>query len=174
MLDLLPPLIHFGVNRKAQAALEATIALLANETTVPTVGSSQMVDRLAKIFFIQSLRTYVLAEPRHEGWIGAVYDEKLGAALRLMHTTIHNDWTIAMLASRVGMSRAVFAARFKEKVGISPMTYLTRMRLHKAQHLLKQSTRSMAQIAADVGYSSEAAFHKAFRREWGVIPSLSQ
>lgn len=171
ILDLLPPLIHFKVSENELAALEATIMLLAKETTEPTLGSNIMVDRLADIFFIQSLRAYVLAEAQREvGWVGAVGDEKLTSAIRLMHNEIEYDWTIAALASRVGMSRAVFAARFKAKIGTSPMSYLTRFRLIKARKLLKQSSMSIAQIAAKVGYTSEAAFNKAFRRELGMPP----
>ncbi len=171
VLDLLPPLIHFKVSDKELKALEATIELLANETNQPSLGSSLMVDRLADIFFIQSLRAYWLSEPQREvGWLGAVADEKLSVVLGLMHKEPDNDWTLAKLASNVGMSRAVFSARFKEKVGLSPIAYLTRYRLHHAQQLLRQSSLSVARIAEKVGYMSEAAFNKAFRRELGVPP----
>ena len=171
ILDLLPPLVHFKVNMQEQQALEATVQLLANETTSPSLGSGVMVDRLADIFFIQSLRAYLLSENRRDvGWLGAVADDKLSTAIRLMHEQSDQVWTVARLASSVGMSRAVFAARFKEKLGISPMSYLTRVRLNEAQQLLQYSTMSIAQVAQQVGYDSEAAFNKAFKREWGVPP----
>ena len=171
VLDLLPPLIHFKVNPTELQALEATIKLLANETTSPTLGSSMMVDRLADIFFIQSLRAYLLSDEQREiGWLGAVADEKLSAALRLMHNHSDKTWTIAAIAEEVGMSRAVFAARFKEKLAISPMSYLTRYRLNKAQLLLQQTSNSIARVALEVGYDSEAAFNKAFKRELGIPP----
>lgn len=171
LFDLLPPLMHFKVNDKELGALIATLELLAHETGQPSLGSSGMVERLADIFFIQSLRAYWLAESAREaGWLGAVADERLSRALARMHKAPAHDWSVAGLASDVGMSRAVFAARFKEKVGIAPMTYLTRYRLHHARRLLQQTTLSIAQIAEKAGYGSEAAFSKAFRREFETPP----
>ncbi|HEX9625871.1 MAG TPA: AraC family transcriptional regulator [Acidiferrobacterales bacterium] len=171
VLDLLPPLVHFRVSERELDALEATVRLLADEIASPSLGSALMVDRLADIFFIQSLRAYLLSEQgRDVGWIGAVADERLSAAIRLMHAESARPWTLASLAARAGMSRAVFAARFKEKVGMSPMSYLTRCRFHQALQLLQQTTMSIAHVAARVGYESEAAFSKAFKREMGVPP----
>lgn len=171
LFDLLPPLIHFKVSDKELGALIATVELLAHETGQPSLGSGGMVERLADIFFIQSLRAYWLSESSREaGWLGAVADEKLSKALARMHRTPGHNWTVAGLASDVGMSRAVFAARFKAKVGTAPMTYLTRYRLHHAQRLLQQTTLTIAQIAEKAGYSSEAAFNKAFRREFDAPP----
>ncbi|MDH5219553.1 MAG: AraC family transcriptional regulator [Gammaproteobacteria bacterium] len=171
ILDLLPPLIHFKVTPLELQALEATIQLLANETSSPTLGSNLMVDRLADIFFIQSLRAYLLSEKdRDVGWVGAVADKKLSTAIGLMHNHSDRNWTIASLAQQAGMSRSVFAARFKEKLGTSPISYLTRYRLNTAQQLLQQSSMSIAQVANKVGYESEAAFNKAFKRELGIPP----
>lgn len=173
ILDLLPPLIHFKVSDAELRALESTVAMLANETTTPSLGSTMMVDRLADIFFIQSLRAYLLsANQRDVGWIGAVTDDKLSAAIRVIHNECEKAWTIERLAEKVGMSRAVFAARFKNTVGIAPMAYLTRYRLQQAQHLLSKTPLSLAQIALKVGYDSEAAFNKAFKRELGVPPGM--
>lgn len=171
-LDLLPPLIHFKVNEQELAALESTMRLLENEVVSPSVGSASMLDRLADIFFIQTLRAYLLdTEAREVGWIGALADEKLGAAIRLIHTKTDHPWTIESLADHAGMSRSVFAARFKSKLGTSPITYLTRHRLQQAQELLRNSSMSIAQIAAKVGYDSESAFNKAFKRELGSPPA---
>jgi len=171
MLDLLPPLIHFKVNQQELKALVATIELLANETDQPGLGSSMMVDRLADIFFIQTLRAYWLSDVQGEiAWRGAVADEKLYAAIRLIHQQFQREWSVAELAKQTGMSRAVFSARFKEKLGSTPMAYLTRYRLYQAQQQLHKSQASIAQISADVGYRSEAAFNKAFKRELGIAP----
>jgi transcriptional regulator GlxA family with amidase domain len=170
-LDLLPSLVYFNVSSEEQRALEGTLQLLAGELAAPSLGSSAMVDRLADMFFIQSLRAYILADQqRLTGWSGAMADERLGAALRLMHNDCAYPWTVALLAQRVGMSRAVFAARFKERVGISPMSYLTRSRIYVAQRLLQSPGAGIAQVADAVGYESEAAFNKAFKRETGVPP----
>ncbi len=171
VLDLLPPLIHFKVGDNELKALESTIELLGNETARPSLGSNIMVDRLADLFFIQSLRAYWRADSQREvGWLGIVADEKLSRALAAMHKEPDSPWTLERLASHAGMSRAVFAARFKEKLGIAPIAYLTRYRLEQAQQLLQQPALSIAQISAKVGYSSEAAFNKAFRRALGIPP----
>jgi AraC-like DNA-binding protein len=172
MLDLLPPLVHFKVSDQELAALESTMQLLENEVVSPTSGSALMLDRLADIFFIQTLRACLLnADVRDTGWIGALADEKLGTAIRLIHTQADHPWTIESLASKTGMSRAVFAARFKKKVGTSPISYLTRHRLAHARELLGHTSLSIAQVAAKVGYESESAFNKAFKRELGLPPA---
>lgn len=171
ILDLLPSLIHFKVSDEELNAMEATLRLLATETTSPSLGSPLMVDRLAEIFFIQSLRAFVFADDQRDfGWLGAMAHPKLGVALQLMHRQNHQPWTISSLAQHVGMSRSVFAAKFKEKIGASPMSYLTRCRMHKARQLLRNPTLSIEQVALSVGYDSEAAFSKAFKRELGVPP----
>ena len=91
-------------------------------------------------------------------------------ALRMMHSKNAHPWTISSLAEQAGMSRSVFAAKFKEKVGTSPMSYLTRCRINTAQQLLRNSSLSIEQVAVSVGYDSEAAFNKAFKRQLGVPP----
>lgn len=172
MLDLLPPLVHFKVNEQELAALESTMQLLENEVTSPSIASAPMLDRLADIFFIQTLRAYLLnASTRDAGWVGALADDKLGTAMRLIHTKTDYPWTIESLARQVGMSRAVFAARFKKKVGTSPISYLTRHRLTQARELLRHTSMGIAQVAAKVGYESESAFNKAFKRELGSPPA---
>lgn len=171
ILDFLPPLVHFRVSNKELVALEATIQLLASETTSPGPGSHRMIDRLADIFFIQSLRASLLSDRNRDiGWLGAVADERLGKAIRLMHTDSGRRWTLESLAKQAGMSRAVFAGRFKEKMGISPMSYLTRCRLYRAQQLLRSPGLSIGEVAQESGYESEASFNKAFKRELGVPP----
>lgn len=173
LLDLLPPLVHFRVSDPELEALESTMRLLENEVVSPSAGSTAMLDRLADIFFIQTLRACLSNGngARDTGWIGALADEKLGAAIRLMHTRSDHPWTLEALASHAAMSRSAFAARFKSKLGTSPITYLTRRRVSQAQELLRDSALSIAQIAAKVGYESESAFNKAFKREVGAPPA---
>lgn len=172
LLDLLPPLVHFQVSEQELPALEATMRLLENEVVSPSPGSVAMLDRLADIFFIQTLRACLLdANAREVGWVGALFDEKLGAAIRLIHKRADYPWTVEALASEAGMSRAVFAARFKEKLGLTPIDYLTRHRFAQAQELLRHTTMSIAQVAARVGYESESSFNKAFKRTLGTPPA---
>lgn len=173
VLDLLPPLICFNVTEQELAALQSTLQLLENEITTPAPGTASMLDSLADIFFIQTLRAYLLNDnTRHTGWVGALSDERLGKAIRLIHTESEKPWTIVALADYIGMSRAAFSARFRNKLGVSPIAYLTRYRMHLAQKLLRQpAAMGIAQVAARVGYDSEAAFNKAFKRETGIPPA---
>ena len=174
VLDLLPPLICFNVNEQELIALQSTLQLLENEITTPAPGTSTMLDSLADIFFIQTLRAYLLNDgTRSTGWTGVLSDERLGKAIRLIHMESEKPWTIVSLADHVGMSRSAFTARFKDKLGIAPIAYLTRHRMNLAQELLRRPTAiGIAQVAAKVGYDSEAAFNKAFKRETGMPPAL--
>lgn len=171
IFDLLPPLICFTVNEPELAALQLTLQLLETEVGSPTVGV--MLDRLADIFFIQTLRAYLLNESvRDTGWSGALADARLGKVIRLIHTESGKPWTINSLAVHAGMSRSVLSAHFKNKLGISPIAYLTRHRMQLAKELLlKESSTGIAQIAARVGYDSEASFNKAFKRDSGMPPA---
>ncbi len=173
-LDLLPPLICFNVNEQELAALQSTLQLLEKEIAIPAPGTTAMIDSLADIFFIQTLRAYLLdCNTRNTGWTGVLSDERLGKAIRLIHLESERPWTIVALADHIGMSRSVFTARFKDKLGISPIAYLTRHRMHLAQELLRRpASIGIAQVAAKVGYDSEAAFNKAFKRETGMPPAL--
>jgi AraC-like DNA-binding protein len=97
-------------------------------------------------------------------------DEQIGKALTLIHARPNYSWTVAELASQVGMSRSAFSSRFSMLVGVPPLTYVTRWRMHKAGDIMREGKVSMAEIARSVGYESEVAFSKAFKRETGVAP----
>lgn len=171
VLDLLPALVHFRVTPTELEALHATLLLLAAETTDPSLGSSLIVDRLADIYFVQTLRAYINADTsRRVGWLGAVADRHIASALRLLHEKTEHPWTIEALAASVNMSRSAFALRFKTLIGEAPMEYLTRCRIHKASRLLRESALTIAQVAQQIGYDSEASFNKAFKRQIGLPP----
>jgi len=102
------------------------------------------------------------------GW--CIADRRIGAALNLLHKDVAANWTVETLAAAAGMSRSAFALRFKEKVGQSPLDYLTRWRMFRAGHLLRNSDKALVEIAGSVGYDSEAAFNKAFKRTTGSAP----
>lgn len=109
MLDLLPPLICFNVSEAELAALQSTLQLLEKEITAPAAGTATMLDSLADIFFIQTLRAYLLNDStRNTGWTGVLSDERLGKAIRLMHKESEKPWTIISLADHIGMSRAAY------------------------------------------------------------------
>jgi len=172
LLALLPPLIHIRpAERGAAEWLEATLRFLAWETREAGPGTETIISRLTDVIFVQALRAWIESLPEGRGgWLGALRDRHVGAALGLIHRVPERDWTNASLASEVGLSRSRFAARFTALVGQPPLTYLTRWRMEKAASLLQEGDRGLAEIAASVGYESEAAFSKAFRRRFGLPP----
>lgn len=172
LVELLPPLIHL---RPAEAPaaewLDATLRFLAFETREGRPGTETIVSRLTDVIFVQVLRAWIEALPEGRGgWLGALRDRPVGAALGLIHRSPEHGWTNASLASAVGMSRSRFAARFRRLVGEPPLAYLARWRLETAARLLRDDTLSLGEVSSRVGYESEAAFSKAFRRRFGIPP----
>jgi AraC family transcriptional regulator, alkane utilization regulator len=178
LLGALPSLIHVrGENGQMVPWLEVTLKFIACEATSQLPGTEITVARLTDILFIQTVRAYIAALPGCDGeqkgngcWLRALVDEQIGKALTLIHAHPNQSWTVAELASRVGMSRSAFSSRFTMLVGVPPLTYVTRWRMHKAGDMMRQGKVSMAEIRRLVGYESQAAFSKAFKRETGVAP----
>jgi transcriptional regulator GlxA family with amidase domain len=135
------------------------------------MGASLMTRRLADILLVQALRAYVAVHGADSaGWIGALNDRRIGAALNLMHGDVGHNWKVNELASAVGMSRSGFALRFKELVGIPPLDYLMRWRMQLARDALRRDESSVASLAVKLGYASESAFGNAFKRIFGRAP----
>ncbi|WP_035059730.1 AraC family transcriptional regulator [Andreprevotia chitinilytica] len=171
LIDLIPPVLHVRMDQARTETLQATLQLLALETAAPDLGSGIVVSRLADIIFVQAIRAHVAAMSAHEaGWLAALRDRKIGQAVRAMHRDIARPWTVETLAATAGLSRSAFAARFKACVGESPLEYLTHWRMYRASSLLRQQNNSLSQIASAVGYQSEVAFSKAFKRATGSPP----
>jgi len=147
------------------------VGLLADEIARDRPGDQAVLDRLLDLLLIAALRQWA-SRPGTQppGWYRAQTDPVVGPALRLLHDDPAAEWTVAGLAAAVGISRAACARRFTELVGVPPMTYLTRWRLELAARSLERTSRGVADIAADVGYESEAAFNRAFKREFGQPP----
>lgn len=171
LLDLLPALMTFKMSHAETNALLATVQLLAAEASDPALGTPLVVDRLADIFFVQTLRAFLGdGQGRDVKWLGAVADSQIGRALRLLHERPEHAWTLDALATAVHMSRSAFALRFKQRVGEAPMEYLSRCRLLRAERLLRESDKSLAAIATEIGYETEASFNKAFKRRHAIPP----
>lgn len=172
LLALLPPLLHIkGEQGRAAAWLDTTLRFLAVEAGSSTPGAATLVRRLADILFIQAIRTWVMQEHSEaRGWLGALRDPQIGAALSAIHHELANPWTVEALATRVAMSRSAFAARFSALVGEGPLQYLTRWRMRAAARLLSAGRLGVGEVAQHVGYVSEIAFSKAFKRTLGVSP----
>jgi transcriptional regulator GlxA family with amidase domain len=122
--------------------------------------------------FVETLRRYIALLPQQQtGWLAGVRDPEVGKALALLHRNPAAPWTIASLANEVGLSRSVLAERFQRYLSETPIAYLTRWRLRLGAQMLKSTSSSVAQIAAEVGYESEASFNRAFKREFGLPPA---
>lgn len=168
----LPPMIHVkGDGGTAVHWLEASLQFVASEMASGHPGAETVVSRLADILFVQAIRAHLAQSGKEaRGWLGALVDPQIGQALGLIHQQPEQSWTVASLASAVGMSRSAFAGRFAHLVGEPPLTYLTRWRMDKAARLLRSGYASIGEVAARVGYDAEAAFSKAFKRWTGVAP----
>jgi len=168
--QLLPSFILLKADQTRTLALHMTMQALASEADQGP-GSEVVATLLAEILFIHVLRAYMASGPeRNKGWLRAVFDPQMGTALSAIHGGVDTPWTVESLAETAGMSRSAFAARFKELLGQTPLEYVTEWRMQKAMQLLKHRDRKLIDVARSVGYESDAAFSKAFKRVVGNNP----
>jgi AraC-like DNA-binding protein len=172
LLHRLPKLIHIsGAQVRLDQGFADLVRFIARESASQLPGAQVMLRRLTELLFIQVIRLWIDQQAEASvGWVGALRDQPLSAALGLIHQSPEYRWTVQELAEAVALSRSAFSARFTELVGEPPMTYLTRWRMLKATRLLKNEVR-METIAELLGYKSEVAFRKAFKREIGMPPA---
>jgi AraC-like DNA-binding protein len=151
--------------------MENSILHLVEEAASGQIGSEAMLAKLSEALFVDTLRRYVAGLPKHQtGWLAGARDPIVGKSLGLLHNRISHPWTIADLAGQVGISRSALVERFTRYLSEPPMTYLTRWRLQLAARSLEKTSQGIAEIAAGIGYESEAAFNRAFKREFGQPP----
>jgi AraC-like DNA-binding protein len=149
--DLFPRVLAEGGNRRA--------------------GGETVLAKLSELMFVEVLRRHIETLPAHSsGWLAGLRDPQIGAALKLIHAHPAQDWTLEQLAREVGLSRTTFASRFAELVQMPPMQYLAKWRLQLASRRLELPGVSIAQVGAEIGYESEAAFNRAFKKFVGVTP----
>lgn len=165
----------FKVNIRADESgrwLEESIRYSISQMGVSGSGSKAVLGKLCETLFAETLRRYVAASPlQQRGWLAGVLDPEIGKVLGLMHREPATPWTVASLAQQAGMSRSVLAARFRQYLGEPPVAYLTRWRLQLGARMLSRTSHSVARIASEVGYESEAAFNRAFKRQFGHPPA---
>ncbi|HEY9368380.1 AraC family transcriptional regulator [Streptomyces sp.] len=168
----LPAYLHIPARVGAHPRLRAAIDLLGAELADPQPGSDAVVPALLDTLLLYLLRTWWLAErpDRATGWSGALADPGIAAALRAVHADPSKPWTVESLGAVAGLSRAAFARRFTALVGRAPLAYLTWWRMTTAGRLLRTGDAPLRAVADRVGYASEFAFAKAFKREFGVAP----
>lgn len=151
--------------------LESSILHLVEEAGSGQVGSAAMLAKLSEALFVDTLRRYIAGLPAQQvGWLAGTRDVIVGKSLGLLHSRVAHPWTIADLADEVGISRSALVERFTRYLSEPPITYLMRWRLQLAARSLEMTSRGVAEIAAEVGYESEAAFNRAFKREFGHPP----
>ncbi|HEX3917882.1 MAG TPA: AraC family transcriptional regulator [Caulobacteraceae bacterium] len=170
LLGMLPPIVH--VREEAdKIALRWSMKLMMQELSEQRPGGVLMAQHLAHMILVQALRAHLAERPKGGvGWLFALADRQMGAAISAMHADPAQRWTLQALAERAGMSRSSFAARFKETVGASPMDYLTRWRMLLAAERLAVASEPVSAIALSLGYESESAFSTAFKRVMGASP----
>ena len=171
LLSSLPELIHItDSERKELPWLVGITDLIIKEAGKEASGSNIILNRLGEVLFIHTLRAYLIRESTEDGFLAAIHDERIGSALAAFHNYPENEWSLALLAQIAGMSRTSFCNTFKLLIGETPLNYITVWRIIKAKELLKQSKKTIGEIAEGVGYKSEASFSRIFKKRVSLSP----
>ncbi|MGZ5925912.1 MAG: AraC family transcriptional regulator [Rhizomicrobium sp.] len=173
LLDVLPRIIHApAAAREAGNWLDVFIPAAVAECENKRPGGESILGRMSELMFVEVVRQYVESLPLAErGWLAGLRDKSVGRALNLMHGRPAHCWTLEEMAEEIGLSRSSLAERFSEFVGCPPMQYLTNWHMQLATGLLSSGNTNIAEIAEQVGYESEAAFSRAFKRSLGLAPA---
>ena len=171
LIRMLPAVLHLRTHVDDGSWLQSTIRFIAQEARERMPGSETIITRLADVLVIQAIRSWIESvREKDQGWIAALHDKQIGRAMSLMHRHPEIDWRVEALAKEIGMSRSGLSARFTALVGEPVFTYLTSLRMQIAHRELRNTTDNLAQIAERVGYQSEPAFNRAFKRVVGIPP----
>ena len=173
LLSSLPSVLKLDVRSTPLGAwVESSFRFAVSQIAAGRVGSTTVIAKLSELLFVEAISHYIAGLPEdRKGWLAGLKDPQVGRALSLMHANPAKDWSAEALAAEVGMSRSGFAERFASLVGQPPIQYLTYWRMQLAARRLLESREAIAQVGFSVGYESEAAFSKAFKREFGASPA---
>ncbi|MCU9949505.1 AraC family transcriptional regulator [Pseudomonas sp. PDM13] len=176
LLEALPRVLVLGADEGANGDwLQGTLRFMRDEARTLRPGGESVITRLADILVIQAIRAWLERDPAaRTGWLGALQDRQVGRALALIHRDPARNWTLESLAGEVAMSRSAFAARFSEQVGEPAMHYLARWRMSLALSWLQDGEMGVGQLAERLGYQSDAAFSRAFKRFNGMAPGVAR
>lgn len=174
ILEVLPNIMVFPTADSAGSNLATVINLMIMEVESAGECSNAIIDRLSDILFIEAIRTYMQKNRNDRGYIATLKDPKLSRALTSFHKQPGNNWTVQTLSEEAGMSRSAFADKFKQMLDMSPMEYVGGWRMQQAYDALTSGNQSVMQIADDCGYQSEAAFRKAFKKQFGIGPGSAR
>jgi AraC-like DNA-binding protein len=167
----LPEMIHIPDKEKKEFSwLESITNLVIQETGSEQSGSKVIVNKLGEILFVHVLRAYIEKNREKKGFVAAMQDDRISKVLKSIHECPEQDWDLVVMARIAGMSRTSFINRFKELTGETPLNYVTQWRILHAQELLKETNRSVGEIAERVGYQSEAAFNRVFKKKVEQTP----
>jgi len=174
-LSGLPPVFKVTIRDDASGRwLENSIRFSVNQADTSRAGGEALLAKLSEVLFVETLRGYIASlPPEQTGWLAGARDSEVGKTLTLIHRNPAHPWTLAALAKEVGVSRSVLAERFRFYLNEPPIAYLTRWRLQLGGQMLTSTSYTVAQIAAEVGYESEAALNRAFKREFTIPPAAS-
>jgi transcriptional regulator GlxA family with amidase domain len=167
-----PPILHvLGAGTQAVDSKELLHRFLIYEVRHPRLGAEAAVARLVELLFVQTVRNWIDAQPAGtSGWLVALRHPLINSVLRSMHAFPAREWTVSELAAQAGVSRSALSALFRQVVGVSPMAYLARWRLLLAARVLRDEGVSIREAADRVGSEADAAFSRAFKRQFGVAP----
>ncbi len=172
LIDRLPPYILIeNYGEEAGAWIEATLRMIGSEVSGARIGGDLIALKLSEVLFAQAIRAYLEHQSPDDAALAGFADPRISRALTAFHQGPAKDWSVATLAREAGMSRTAFAQLFAEKMGTTPMQYLTDWRMQIACHGLIEARWNVADAAAEVGYASEAAFSRVFKKQIGVSPA---
>jgi AraC-like DNA-binding protein len=173
IVSTLPSVLHLDVRAGGSAEwIRSTFHYAADEIAAGRMGSETVMAKLSELLFVEAIRRYVEKLPEGQsGWLAGLRDPYVSRALALLHGRLSNPWTVDDLGREVGLSRSALADRFGELIGLPPMQYLTNWRMQVAAQELRKSNKSIMQVALEVGYDSEAAFSRAFKRVMDTPPA---
>jgi AraC-like DNA-binding protein len=170
LLAVLPDLLHVRLADDHLPLLETTLRLIGLESLGDGLGADIAVERLTDVLFIQTIRAWAAADGSQAGgWLAALRHRSLARVIRRVHADIARDWTVAEMARVAGVSRSTFAQSFRSVLGETPLNYVTRWRMYRAKILMRKGA-ALAEIAVLVGYDSDTALSRAFRRVEGLAP----
>lgn len=173
VISTLPPALKLDVEEGGAAEwIRSTFQYAADEVAIGRPGSETVLAKLSELLFVEAVRRYADDLPDSQtGWLAGLRDPFVARTLALFHGNITRGWTVEELAREVGLSRSALADRFVRLIGVAPMHYLTNWRMQVASQRLRNTNASLAQIADAVGYESEAAFSRAFKKAFGTAPA---
>lgn len=173
LLESLPPIVVVPLCDPEKISwVSETMRFASQETSSPGIGSNAILSRLSELIFVEALRRYAASLPdTQQGWLAGLRSPHISRALSQLHARPAYPWTIEELSAQAGLSRTVLAERFQRLLGEPPLRYLTRWRLALAARQLRETQEPLVRIAERVGYDSEAAFNRAFKREFGMPPA---